>query len=315
MIKYVLTRLVLLIPIVLGVSFIVFSIMALTPSDPARLILGERAEESAIIELNRQLGFDKPFIVRYFNYVKDAVTKFDFGMSYVTREPVLKEVVVRFPNTLKIAFLSVLFSALIGIPLGILSAVKQYSVVDAIASVSAMFFAAVPGFWLGMMFMLIFTLWLGWLPASGVGNYRYFIMPIMTMAIPSSAFLLRLTRSTMLETIRQDYIRTARAKGASEDLVIFKHALKNALLPIITILGINFGAQLGGAIVVESIFSIPGLGSLLVNAIRQKDVPQVMASTIFLATLFCLIIVLVDLMYAFIDPRIKARYASTGKSK
>ncbi len=315
MLKYVLTRLVLLVPIVLGVSFIVFSIMALTPSDPARLILGEKAEESAIIELNRQLGFDKPFIVRYFNYVKDAVTKFDFGKSYVSREPVIKEVTTRFPNTLKIAFLSVLFSALLGIPLGILSAVKQYSVVDGIASVSAMFFAAVPGFWLAMMFMLIFTLWLGILPASGIADYRSFIMPIMTMAIPSSAFLLRLTRSTMLETIRQDYIRTARAKGASENLVIFKHALKNALLPIITILGINFGVQLGGAIVVESIFSIPGLGSLLVNAIRQKDVPQVMASTIFLATLFCLIIVLVDLMYAFIDPRIKARYAQAGRSK
>ena len=309
--KYVLFRLVLLIPIILGVSFVVFSIMALTPSDPARMILGERAEEEAIKQLNEELGFYDPFLVRYARFIKNAVTKFDFGTSYLTKEPVMKEVVDRFPNTLLLAMLSVVVSALIGIPLGILSAVKQYSIADGVASVTAMFFAAVPGFWLAMMSMLIFSLWLGIFPASGVGTWKHYVMPVMTSTIPAAAQLLRLTRSTMLETIRQDYIRTARAKGASEQRVIFSHALKNALLPLITILGINFGKQLSGVIVVESIFSIPGLGQLLVTSIKNKDIPQVMACTLFMALLFCIIILIVDLLYAFVDPRIKAKYART----
>jgi len=313
MIKYVLYRFLLIIPIVFGVSFIVFTILSLTPGDPARLILGEYADRAAIEELNKKLGFDNPFFVRYAMYLNDAITKFDFGTSYLTKEPVLKEVITRFPYTLTIASLSVLMSALIGVPLGILSAVKQYSLADGIASVSAMFLAAVPGFWLAMMFMFIFSLWMGILPASGATSYRHFIMPVLTMTLPAAAQLLRLTRSTMLETIRQDYIRTARAKGATEKSVIFHHALMNALLPIITILGINFGTQLAGAIVVETIFSIPGLGQLLVTSIRNKDIPQVMACTLFMATLFCIIILFVDLLYAFVDPRIKAKYARVSK--
>lgn len=309
MIKYVLSRLLLLIPIIAGVSFIVFSILSLTPSDPGSIILGMNAEQEAIDELNHQLGFDKPFLIRYADYMISAVTRFDFGKSYITQKPVFHEIASRFPNTLLIAFAGVALSALIGIPIGIYSAVRQYSVGDAIASVSAMFLAAVPGFWLGMTFMLIFSLWLGILPASGANTWKHFLMPVLTMALPAAAQMLRLTRSTMLETIRQDYIRTARAKGASERRVIFKHALKNALLPIITMLGINFGTQLSGAIIVESVFSIPGIGTLVVSSIRMKDIPQVMAATIFLATLFCLIILLVDLLYAFIDPRIRAKYA------
>jgi len=309
MTKYVFLRLLLLIPIIFGVSFIVFTILSLTPSDPASIILGAFAEQEAIDELNRQLGFDRPFLVRYVDYVVNAVTRLDFGRSYLTQKPVFEEITSRFPNTLLIAFAGVALSAMIGIPIGIFSAVKQYSLGDSIASVSAMLFAAVPGFWLGMMFMLIFSLWSRLLPASGATTWRHFIMPVMTMALPAAAHMLRLTRSTMLETIRQDYVRTARAKGASERRVIFKHALKNALLPIITILGINFGTQLSGAIIVESVFSIPGIGTLIVNSIRTKDIPQVMASTIFLAALFCLIILFIDLLYAFIDPRIKAKYS------
>jgi peptide/nickel transport system permease protein len=309
MFKYVVSRVLLLIPINLGVSFIVFGILALTPSDPGRMILGEHADREAIERINEELGFNRPFLVRYVSYVTDAVTKFKFGDSYLTRKPVLEEVVARFPNTLIIATLSVLCSAMIGVPLGILSAVKQYSLIDGVSSVTAMFLAAVPGFWLAMMLMLVFSLILGVLPSSGAGTYKHFIMPIMTMTLPAAAQILRLTRSTMLETIRQDYVRTARAKGASEGRVIFRHALMNALLPIITILGINFGTQLSGAIVVETIFSIPGLGQLLVTSIRNKDIPQVMACTIFMAALFCIIILIVDMLYAFVDPRIKAKYA------
>ena len=313
MIKYVLYRILLIIPIIFGVSFIVFSILSLTPGDPARLILGEHATHEAIEELTRMLGFDRPFIVRYGLYIRDILTKFDFGTSYLTRQPVISEVAIRFPNTLFLATISVILSALIGVTLGIYSAVKQYSVGDTIASVSAIFLAAVPGFWLAMMGMFVFSLWLQILPSSGATSLKHFIMPIIAMCLPSAAQLLRLTRSTMLETIRQDYIRTARTKGASEARVIFRHALKNALLPIITILGINFGLMLGGAIVVETIFAIPGLGHLLVGAIRNKDIPQAMACTLFISTLFCIIILIVDLLYAFIDPRIKAKYANTSR--
>jgi peptide/nickel transport system permease protein len=242
-------------------------------------------------------------------YIRDIVTKFDFGTSYLTRQSVIQEVADRFPNTLFLAAMSMIVASLIGISLGIFSAVKQYSVPDTVFSVSAIFFAAVPNFWQAMVTMYIFSLVLGILPSSGATTWVHFIMPISVLCSTSAAQLLRLTRSTMLETIRQDYIRTARTKGASEARVIFRHALKNALLPIITILGINFGLLLGGAIVVEAIFAIPGLGHLLVGAIRNKDIPQVMACTLFISLLFCIIILIVDILYAFIDPRIKAKYA------
>lgn len=311
MIRYVVRRVLLLIPIALGVSFIVFTIMNLTPSDPARIILGEMAEPDAIRQLNEQLGYYDPFFIRYGRYVWDAVTKLDFGNSYSSQKPVFQEIFVRFPNTLRLAFLGVLCSAVIGIPLGILSAVKQYSTIDTVTRVMSMLLAATPVFWLGMILMLVFSLKLGWLPPFGVDTWKHFVLPVATLAIPYAAQLLRLTRSTMLETLTQDYVRTARAKGASERRVVFKHALKNAMLPIITILGMNFGHQLGGTVLIESVFSIPGLGTLIVSAIRLKDIPQVMASTIFLALIFTTIILIVDLLYAFIDPRIKAKYAKT----
>jgi len=308
MYKYILKRLILLIPIILGVTFIVFSIMALTPGDPGRLILGTSAPQEAIDQLNHELGFDEPFLVRYVDYIKDAVQG-DFGNSYRTNKPVFDEIFSRFPTTLILAILGVLTSIIIGIPLGILSAVKQYSKLDIISTTAAMLMASVPGFWLGLMLIILFSLKLGWLPSNGIGSIANYILPTITLALPSAANIIRLTRSTMLETIRQDYIRTARSKGATEKIIIWKHALRNALLPVITVIGMDFGALLGGTILIESIFSIPGLGMLMLTAIRMKDIPQVMAAVLFLASLFCIIMLLVDLIYAYIDPRLRSQYA------
>lgn len=308
MYKYVLKRLALLIPIILGVTFIVFSIMSLTPGDPGRLILGTSAPQEAIDQLNHELGFDEPFLIRYLDYVKNAVQG-NFGNSYRTNKPVFDEIFSRFPTTLKLAILGVLTSIIIGIPIGILSAVKQYSKLDIISTTAAMLMASVPGFWLGLMLIILFSLKLGWLPSNGIGSIANYILPTITLALPSAANIIRLTRSTMLETIRQDYIRTARSKGATEKTVIWKHALRNALLPVITVIGMDFGALLGGTILIESIFSIPGLGMLMLTAIRMKDIPQVMAAVLFLASLFCIIMLLVDLVYAYIDPRLRSQYA------
>lgn len=201
-----------------------------------------------------------------------------------------------------------LLAVLLGVPLGILSAVKQYSFLDVLNSVVAMFLSAIPAFWLGLLSILLFALKLRLLPSDGADTASAFILPIVTLALPGAAELLRLTRSTMLEIIRQDYIRTARAKGASERIVIWRHALRNATLPIITVAGMYFGSLLGGSVITESVFSMPGVGSLTITAIRSKDIPQVMACVLLMAALFCLIMLLVDLLYAFLDPRIRARY-------
>ncbi len=305
--RYIINRLLLLIPTILGVTFIIFTIMSLTPGDPGRIILGQGAEQADVDQFNRDLGLDRPFLVRYVTYVANAV-RGDFGLSYRTGRPVYESIRNRFPFTVTLAFLGVLGSMIIGIPLGILSAVKQYSFWDILGSVSAMFLAAVPGFWLGLMLILFFSLRLGWLPSSGVGTYQHYIMPAITLAIPGAARILRLTRTTMLETIRTDYVRTARAKGAKERTVVWKHALRNALLPIVTSIGVSFAAALGGTVITEAVFALPGLGTLVITSIRMKDTPQVMAAVLLLSFLFMIIILLIDLTYGFIDPRIKSMY-------
>jgi peptide/nickel transport system permease protein len=309
MAKFIILRILGMVPILLGVTFIVFGILSLTPGDPGRLILGQSATQTAVAELNHQLGYDRPFLVRFVNFVVDGATKFDFGKSYRSQKPVVSEIAIRFPTTLRLAFFSVILSAMVGIPLGILSAVKQYSIADTLATVTSLFLAAIPMFWLGMMLILVFALYVKWLPSNGVDDWSSYILPTVTLSLPAAAMMLRMSRSTMLETIRQDYIRTARAKGAPERQVIFKHALKNALLPVITVLGMNFGFLLGGAVVIETVFSIPGLGTMVLTGIRMKDVPIVMGSTLFLAAIFSLIMLLLDLAYAFVDPRIKARFS------
>lgn len=307
MTKYIIKRLIFIIPTLLLVTFIVFSIMALTPGDPGRLILGPNAPQAAVNDMNEQLGYNKPFLVRYVNYIGDILHG-DFGNSYRNNRPVFEEIFNRFPVTLRLSVLSIILTSAVGITVGIISAVKQYSLVDYCCSVAAMLMSAIPVFWFGLMMILLFSLKLGWLPPNGVENWKGYVLPVIAISLPYSALVMRMTRSAMLETIRQDYIRTARAKGAPERQVVLRHALKNALLPVITVIGTTFGLALGGAVLTETVFTIPGIGTLIVDAIRKKDIPQVMAAIIFLSSMFCLVILLVDLLYAFIDPRIKAIY-------
>jgi peptide/nickel transport system permease protein len=307
--KFIIKRILILLPTILGVTFIVFSIMALSPGDPATLILGVDATMEDITKLNHELGYDRPFLIRFADYVINAA-KGDFGSSYQTGKPVFEDIISRFPATLKLSSLAILLAVIIGVPLGILSAVKQYSAIDYISTFTTMFITAIPGFWLGLMLMLVFSLQLNLLPSNGIGSYKHYIMPMVTLALPIMAVLLRLTRATMLETIRQDYIKTVRAKGAPEYIVIFRHALRNALLPVVTSIGMYFGHLIGGAVLIETVFSIPGLGFLIVKAIRMKDIPQVMAAIVFISVMFMLVMLIVDILYGYIDPRIKAKYQS-----
>ena len=313
--RYVIKRLLYMIPVLLGVAFLVFTILSLTPGDPGTIILGITADPEDIAALNAEFGYDQPFLIRFFNYIKDIVLHFDLGNSYQSRQPVIDDIMARFPNTLTLAVLSMAVSSIIGISLGIFSAVRQYSVADHICVVVALVFASIPGFWLGLMLLLLFSLRLGWLPSFGASSLKHFILPTLTVSMTSAAGLLRLTRSAMLETIRQEYIRTAKAKGASGRRIIWKHALRNALLPVVTTLGTSFGASLGGAIIAETVFAMPGMGALITTAIRQKDIPMVMGATLFLAVLFSLVILVVDILYAFIDPRIRVKYQNGGKKR
>ncbi len=309
MARYVIKRLLMMIPILLCVAFIVFMLLNLTPGDPASIILGPSANKEAKDKLNEELGYNQPIIKRFVDYIAGIVTRFDFGDSYRTRQPILGEVAVRVPISLSIAFNAIVFACVVGIPIGIISAVKQYTFIDGMARVMAILLASVPAFWLGLMLVFIFSMKLGWFPSSGIGTWKHYILPMIALGLPYSGSQLRFTRSAMLETIRQDYVRTARAKGIPEGKVIFNHALKNAWLPIITIVGANFGGLLGGAVLTESIFTMPGLGMMIVSGIRTKDTPIVMGGVLFFAFMFGFIMLLVDLLYAFVDPRIKVKYS------
>ena len=312
MIKYVLKRLLFLIPIVLGISFLIFTIMELTPGDPARLVLGPEATAEACEQWNEEHGLNDPFFTRFFNYIKDAVTKLDFGESYRTKKPVFEEILHRFPVSIKLSAISIAFAVLIGIPLGVYSATHQYSIPDQILRVGSMFFVAVPPFWFAMMLILVFALNLSLLPTSGNSTFAHYILPMLTLGMPYGGKFLRITRSTMLEEIRKDYIRTANAKGVPDRVITYRHALKNALLPVITTIGSCFGYIVGGSVIAESVFSLPGLGSLVILSIKSKDTPMVTAAVVLIAFFFAIIMLLVDLAYALIDPRIRAKYAKSN---
>ena len=306
--KFILKRLLMLVPVLLGVSLLVFAIMSFTPGDPAQLILGENAPAEAVAELREEMGLNDPFILRYARFVGDAVTG-DFGRSYTSGRDVSGEIFSRFPNTLILAALGVILAVAIGIPVGILSATRQYSLIDSGSMIFALLGVSMPNFWLGLMMILVFAVNLGWLPSGGFSNWSSLILPAITLGTGSAAIITRMTRSSMLEVIRQDYIRTARAKGVAENVVINQHALKNALIPIITVIGLQFGYLLGGAVLTETVFSWPGVGRMMVDAIRQKDTPTVLGTVVFLATTFSLVNLFVDLLYGFVDPRIKSQYA------
>lgn len=307
MLKYIWKRLLLMVPVIIGLSFILFSIMELTPGDPARSMLGEYAPDEEVMRLREELGLNDPFFVRYGRYVWNALHG-DFGTSYRTNIPAAEEIATRFPATLKVAFFAVLLAVVVGIPVGIVSAVKQYSTVDISSMISALLFTSIPPFWLGLLLILFFSVKLQILPAVGSDSWKHFIMPAVAMAAAQMATLVRMTRSTMLEVIRQDYIRTARAKGAAPARIIFIHSLQNALLPVVTAVGISFSNLLGGALIIENVFGISGLGTLMVESVTGKDTPMLISSVLFAAVVGGFVNLGVDLLYTFIDPRVKSQY-------
>lgn len=308
MLKYIGKRLLLMIPVLLGVALVVFTLMYITPGDPAKIILGESATEEAIEALREEMGLNDPFLVRFGSYVGDILFHFDFGNSYQTGRSVLQDLLERFPATVQLAVLSGVVSVIFGVFFGIISAVKQYSAFDNLASALGLVGVAMPNFWLGMMLVLIFSVKLRWLPASGTYGPEYWILPAITLGLISAASIMRTTRSSMLEVIRQDYIVTARAKGQSEWVIITVHALKNAMIPILTIVGIQFGQLLGGSVLVETVFSIPGIGRYMIDAIKARDYPIVQGGVLFLSACFSFVNLGVDVLYSLADPRMKSMF-------
>jgi len=308
MLRYIVRRVLFLIPVLLGVAFCVFTLLYLTPGDPARMILGDLATEEAVQEFRNREGLNDPFLIQFGNYVWKAVTKGDIGRSYVTKRSVAQEVLAAFPATLKLSALAMVIAILVGLPCGILSAIKQYSLFDTVTMIFAMIGLSMPVFWLGLLLILLFSVHLRWLPSSGFGTFKAMILPAVSLSAQAISMVTRMTRSSMLEVIRADYIRTARAKGQKESIVIWVHALHNALIPVVTLCGLQFGHLLAGAILTESIFAIPGIGRLMVTSIMQRNYPVVQGGVLFIAIAFSIVNLLVDLVYAYIDPRIKAQY-------
>ena len=304
MIRYIIKRLVLLVPVVIGVSALVFFIMALAPGDPAVTLLGTDAKPEAVAALHAELGLDDPVIVQYGRYMNNLLHG-NLGVSYTSKRPVFEEYMMRFPYTFKLTVYSMLVAILISIPIGIISAVKQYSLIDNIGMVGALAGLSIPNFWLGLLLILLFALHLGWLPSGGATAPGSVILPAITIGTGLTAAITRMTRSSMLEVVRQDYIRTARAKGVSSKKVITRHALRNALIPIVTIICTDFGVTLAGAATTEVVFSWPGVGRLTIDAINRKDRPLAIGCLIMTAIMISICNMIMDIIYAIVDPRIR----------
>ena len=315
MLKYCIKRIVLLIPIILGVITLVFLMSYLTPGDPADMILGAEATAEEKEALRDQLGLNDPIYKRYVDYIVGIVTRLDFGTSYTTGRPIRGEILQRWPTTIKLAFMAVAVGIIIALPLGVIAAVKQYSIIDNICMVVAMFGVSMPQFWLGLMLILIFAVKLGVLPSSGITDPKGWILPVATIGVTSAAGLTRNTRSAMLEVIRQDYIRTARAKGVSEVAVNLKHALKNASIPLLNMVGGQLSHQLGGSLMAESVFSVPGLGKYMVDAISARNFPAVQGGVILISLIATVVTMLIDLAFTIVDPRVKTTFVKAKKEK
>jgi len=315
MIRYVIKRILMMIPVLLGVLIIIFALTALCPGDPVTSILGSDAPEEAKEQLAEQLGLNDPIYVRFGKYIVNLVTKGDLGTSYITKQPVMGEILNRLPTTAILAFGSIIVAILIGVPLGILSAVKQYSWIDNVSMVLALVGVSMPQFWLGLLLMLLFAVHLNILPTSGVTNPLGWILPMVTLGFCSAANIARISRSSMLEVTRADYIRTARAKGQKEFKIVMGHAFRNALIPIVTTVGSQVGSMLGGSIAIENVFAIPGLGTYMVGAMNARNYPAIQGGVFFVAIVFSVVNLLVDISYAFIDPRIMATYQRRKKKK
>ena len=315
MARYIVKRLLAMIPVLIGVSLLIFFLLYIAPGDPATIALGDSATPEQILEWRTEQGLEDPFFVQYGKYMWGILTRFDFGKSYRSGRPVTDSLLSAFPITLVLALPVTLISMLIGMLLGILSANHRNSVADAAARIVGMLGVSIPGFWLSLMLILLLAVKLKWLPVSGWYGWKYAVIPILSMSLYAIATQMRMTRSCMLECIRQDYVTTARAKGQSERKITYHHVLRNALIPIVTSSGQHFGFMLGGSLVQEQIFSIPALGILMVNAINARDYPQIRGSVILLAFTYSVVNLLVDILYAYLDPRIKAQYIHEGKRK
>lgn len=304
MLVYIGRRLLWTIPLVIGVTIIVFLILHLTPGDPAALLLGEAGDRASIERLRVQMGLDQPLHIQYFDFV-GRVAQGDLGTSTRSLRPVAAEFASRLPATLELALVALLISVVGGVTVGIVSAVKQYSIFDNITMVITLIFASMPSFWLGLIMMLLFSVQLGWLPPVGRDGFLSIIMPAITLAAPPAALIARSTRSGMLEILNADFIRTALAKGLRFNRVVREHALKNAMIPVITIIGLQFGTMMGGSVVVETVFSWPGVGRMMVEAIITKDFPIVQSGLLIMALIVTATNLLVDITYGFLDPRIR----------
>lgn len=314
MLRYIGKRLLWMIPVILGVLLIVFALSAITPGDPVDDIVGYEAPIEVKKAKREELGLNDPFLVRYWRYLVGIFTKGDFGTSYTTNRPVAEELFKKFPNTVRLTVLAVLVALVIGIPLGVISAVKQYSLIDNASMVLALLGVSIPQFWFALMMMLVFSVKLHWLPTitSSSGALGW-IMPVAMIGIANVGNIARTTRSSMLEVIRQDYIRTARAKGQKENVVIIKHGLRNALIPVIANVGNTIGVSLGGSVVAENIFSVDGVGNYMLGAIRQRNWPSVQGGLMLLAVCFSVVMLCMDLIYTVVDPRLKDEFNAKSK--
>ncbi|MFD2629270.1 ABC transporter permease [Oceanobacillus kapialis] len=304
MFQFIVRRLLQLIPVLIGVTILVFSLMHLSPGNPAHIIAGESAPRDTVEQIEERLGLNDPIIVQYLSFVKDAAM-LDFGNSWRTSLPVSSELAPKFLVTFELSVYSTIFSIFLGLIAGIISAVRQYSFADISIMLVALFGLSMPNFWLGLMLMQWFSIQLGWLPATGWGSVQQIILPVITLGTMGAAVIARMTRSSMLDVISQDYIRTARAKGLKERVVIYRHALKNALIPVVTVVGLQFGSLLAGSVLTESVFAINGMGKLIVDRILARDFPVVQASVLVIAVVFVFVNLIVDISYKFLNKRIK----------
>ena len=314
MARYILKRLLMLIPVLLGISFIVLILIDITPGDPARILLGAQASEERVEALREEMGLNESIPVRYVKFVWGAVQG-DFGNSFVSKLPVFDEIMMRFPYTLFLVTLSLALAILLGIPLGIYAATHQFTWRDNAAMLIALFCVSMPNFWFALILARQFAVKLRWFPLSGVDSWKGWILPCVSLALGLMAVIARQMRSDMLEVIRQDFITTARAKGLPESKVIYRHGLKNAMIPVLMVIGGVFGVSLGGSLIAEVIFSLPGLGQYTLTGLGNRDYPVIQGSVLFISTMFALVILLVDVLFAYIDPRIRSQYVRRRKKR
>ncbi len=304
MFSYILRRILMLVPVLFGVTLISFFLLHMVPGDPAELLAGLEASKEDVDRIRTEYGLDQPLAVQYLRFVGSAV-RGDLGISIQSRHPVFTLLLQRLAFTLQLSLVSILVASAIGLVAGIISATRQYSAFDTASMLGALFGISMPIFWLGLLLILVFAVRLHWLPSGGTGTLRHLILPAIALGSASAAVIARMTRASMLEVARQDYIRTARATGYRESVVVFRHALKNAMIPVLTVFGLEFGYMLGGAVLTETVFALPGIGRLLVEGIFARDYPVVQGAMIAVATTFVLVNLLTDVAYAFFDPRIR----------